>query len=187
MVITNNTYNDVHGAGLNLRLGGGYMFNERTEARVTFTFQSLDADFLVPAGDIGVSNLYAEFSDYQSFGMEFGLRQYGRLTPKLQAYGEGTIGVGFIDKLDVTLIAPGANLMGFANDFYDQTAAFMMGAAGGLMIQTGEKVDVFVQLGLRYVSGMAEIDDLAGTGLDNINDKSARWTLPFIAGVRFRF
>ena len=34
---------------------------------------------------------------------------------------------------------------------------------------------------------MAEIDDLVGTGLDNINDKSSRWTLPFITGVRFRF
>jgi hypothetical protein len=37
------------------------------------------------------------------------------------------------------------------------------------------------------VSGMTEIDDLQGTGLDEINDKSSRITLPFIVGFRYRF
>src|SRR5262245_51396507 len=48
VVITRNSYNDVYGAGLHLRFGGGYLFNPNTEARVTFTFQSLDADYVVP-------------------------------------------------------------------------------------------------------------------------------------------
>src|SRR4029453_1877580 len=56
VVITRNSYNDVYGAGLHLRFGGGYMLKENTEARVTFTFQSLDADYVTPMGDIGVSN-----------------------------------------------------------------------------------------------------------------------------------
>jgi hypothetical protein len=34
---------------------------------------------------------------------------------------------------------------------------------------------------------MAEVDQLEGTGLDTINDKSARWTVPFVFGTRFRF
>jgi len=34
---------------------------------------------------------------------------------------------------------------------------------------------------------MTEVDDLIGTGLDNINDKSARWTMPFIVGIHYRF
>ena len=37
------------------------------------------------------------------------------------------------------------------------------------------------------MSGMTEIDDLAATGLDDINDNSSRWTLPFLTGVRVRF
>ena len=77
VVITKNSYNDVYGAGLHLRFGGGYMINEATEARVTFTFQSLDADFMVPMGDIGVSNLYGQYTDYQTFGLDVGLRRYG--------------------------------------------------------------------------------------------------------------
>jgi hypothetical protein len=187
VVITRNSYNDVYGAGLHLRFGGGYLFKPNTEARVTFTFQSLDADYVVPMGDIGVSNLYGQFSDYQTFGIDFGLRRYGDITPKLRAYGEGTIGLGFVDKTDVTLVAPGANLAGQATDLYDQTTAFTFGVNVGLLAQTTDRVGFFGQLGLRRVSGMAEVDDLVGTGLETINDKSQRWTLPFIAGVRYRF
>ena len=187
VVITENSYNDVYGAGLHLRFGGGYLFKPDTEARVTFTFQSLDADFITPMGDIGTSNLYGQYSDYQTFGIDFGLRRYATLRPKLRAYGEGTIGIGFVDKTDVTLVAPGANLVTNPNDFYDQTAAFTFGVNVGLDVATGEKIGFYGQLGMRYVSGMAEVDDLIGTGLDNINDKSARWTLPFIVGIRYRF
>jgi hypothetical protein len=187
VVITKNSYNDVYGAGLHLRFGGGYLFKPDTEARVTFTFQSLDADYITPMGDIGTSNLYGQYTDYQTFGIDFGLRRYATLRPKLRAYGEGTIGIGFVDKTDVTLIAPGANLVTQANDFYDQTAAFTFGVNVGIDVQSGKHVGYFGQLGLRYVGGMTEIDDLVGTGLDNINDKSARWTLPFVVGVHYRF
>jgi hypothetical protein len=188
VVVTNNSYDDVYGGGLHLRFGGGYLFNEATEVRATFTFQSLDADFIVPMGDIGSSNLYGQYSDYQTFGLDVGLRRYaGDTSRKIRPYGEGTIGIGFVDKTDVTLVAPGANLVGDANDFYDQTAAFTFGANAGVMVQTGARVGIYAQLGIRWVSGMSQIDDLASTGLGNINDKSSRWTLPFIVGLRFGF
>jgi len=188
VVITNNSYNDVYGAGLHLKFGGGYRYKESTEIRASFTFQSLDADFVVPMGDIGSSNLYGQYTDYQSFGLDVGLRRYGgNLSRKIRPYGEGTIGIGFVDKTDVTLVAPGANLAGQATDFYDQTAAFTLGANAGVLIDTGSRVGVYAQLGLRWVSGMAQIDDLATTGLGNINDKSSRWTMPIIAGIRFAF
>ena len=187
VVITKNSYEEVYGTGLHLRGGGGYMLNEDTEVTATFTFQSLDADFVVPMGDIGVSNLYGQYTDYQTLLLDFGLRRYGTLTPRVKLYGEGTIGLGFVDKTDVTLVAPGANLNRQANDFYDQTAAFTVGVNGGALFQAKDQVGVFLQMGLRFVSGMSEIDDLAGTGLETINDKSSRWTMPFVAGVRFRF
>ena len=44
VVVTKNTYEDVYGTGLHIRFGGGYMIDDITEVRVTFTFQSLDAD-----------------------------------------------------------------------------------------------------------------------------------------------
>lgn len=187
VVITRNSYNDVYGAGLHLRFGGGYLFKPNTEARVTFTFQSLDADYVVRMGDYGASNLYAQYSDYQTFGIDFGLRRYGDLSPKVRAYGEGTIGLGFVDKIDATLVAPGANLVGQANDLYDQTTAFTFGVNVGVLIQSNPRMGFFAQMGVRRVSGLSEVDDLVGTGLDSINDKSQRWTLPIIGGIQFRF
>jgi len=185
-VILKNPYEEVYGTGLYLRGGAGYALDDLTEARVTFTFQSLDAD-LVPMGDIGVSKLYGQYTDYQSFAMDVGARRYIVLSPMVRAYGEGTIGLGFVDKTDVTLVAPSINLSRNATDFYDQTAAFALGANVGVLFSTESRLEYFVQLGLRWVSGMAEIDDLAGTGLETINDKSARTTMPFVGGIRVRF
>ena len=123
----------------------------------------------------------------ESDRLDVGLRRYANITPTFRAYGEGTLGLGFVDKTDLELVAPGANLTREANDVYDQTAAWTMGANIGLLVQTGGKMNFFGQLGLRYMSGMAEVDDLVGTGLDTINDKSSRWTLPFVGGIRLRF
>lgn len=186
VVILKNSYDNVYGTGLHFRFGGGYMIDEVSEVRVTFTLQSLDAD-LTPLGDIGTSRLYGQYADYQSFGMDVGFRRYVDLTSKVRAYGEGTIGLAFIDETDVILVAPSANLSGNATDFYDKTAAFTLGGNAGVLFQVADKVGIYGQIGLRYVSGMSTIDGLEGTGLETINDKSARWTLPVIAGVRVRF
>ena len=186
-VVTANSYEDVYGTGLHLRFGGAYALNHATEVIGTFTFQSLDADEVVPMGDIGLSNLYGQYSDYQTFGLDVGLRRFIDLSSTVRAYGEGTIGLGFVDKTDVALVAPAVNLAGDANDFYDQTAAFAFGGNVGLLFETGGRLGFFGQFGLRWMSGMTEIDDLAATGLEDINDKSSRWTLPFLTGVRVRF
>jgi hypothetical protein len=187
VVVLKKSYEDVYGTGLHIRFGGGYMLNESTEVTGTFTFQSLDADFITPMGDIGVSKLYGQYTDYQTFGLDVGLRKYGTINDKVKAYGEGTLGLGFIDKIDVKLVAPSINFVGQANDFYDQTAAFAAGVNAGILVQTGKQLGFYGQIGLRFESGLSPVDDLAGTGLDNINDKSSRWTLPFIGGVRYRF
>jgi hypothetical protein len=185
-VILKNSYEDVYGTGLHLRFGGGYMIDEVSEVRATFTLQSLDAD-LVPMGDLGVSRLYGQYDDYQSFGLDVGFRRYADVATDLRGYAEGTVGLAFIDETDVVLSAPTANLSGNATDFYDRTAAFALGANAGLLWQVAPQVGVFGQIGLRWMSGMSEVDDLEGTGLETINDNSSRWTMPFIFGVRARF
>jgi hypothetical protein len=186
VVITKNPYEDVYGTGLHMRFGGGYLIDEISEVRVTFTLQSLDAD-LTPMGDIGAARLYGQYDDYQSFGMDVGFRRYVDVTEGVRAYGEGTVGLGFIDETDVELVAPAANIAGDATDFYDRTTAFTLGGNVGVLMQATSRVGIFTQVGLRWVSGMSEVDGLAGTGLETINDKSARWTIPFLIGIRARF
>jgi hypothetical protein len=186
VVFLKNSYEDVYGTGLHLRFGGGYMFRENTEVRAVFTFQSLDAD-LVPMGDYTSSRLYGQYSDYQSFGLDVGLRRYANAGRAIRPYGEGYIGLGFVDKTDITLAAPQANVQFDANDFYDQTTAFTFGINAGLLWEVRQQMGVYGQLGFRYVTGMSEVDDFVGTGLDSVNDDSARWTIPFVVGVQFRF
>jgi hypothetical protein len=186
VVILKNSYEDVYGTGLHIKFGGGYMLNEQTEIRATFSLQSLDAD-LTSMGDIGVSRLYGQYADYQSFGLDVGLRRYLPITPRINAYGEGTIGLAFIDETDVVLVAPQVNLSGNATDFYDATAAFTIGGNAGVLVRTGEHLGFFGQAGLRWVSGMSGIDGLEGTGLETLNDNSSRWTLPVVFGARVTF
>ena len=77
--------------------------------------------------------------------------------------------------------------MRYQTDLYDGTAAFSFGVNGGLLYALSERFDVQAQIGFRHNSGLAEIDDLEGTGLGQINDKSTRWTLPITFGVRYKF
>jgi len=186
VVVVPNSYSDVYGTGFHLRFGGGYLIDEISEVRATFTYQSLSAD-LTPMGDFGVSNLYGQYDKYKSFGLDVGFRRYFDMNPKVRPYLEGTFGLGFITEIDVVLSAPAANLTETATDFYDRTAAFSLGGNAGVLWQVSDRVGAFGQIGLRWMSGLAEIDDLAGTGLETINDDSSRWTLPIVVGMRVRF
>jgi hypothetical protein len=185
-VILKNKYEDVYGTGLHLRFGGGYMWRENQEFRVSFTLQQLDAD-LVELGEYGASTLYGQFDDYESFSLDLGFRQYMPLRGTLRGYGEGLLGLGFISETDVVLAAPQANLVDDATDFYDRTAAFTLGVNVGVMGEVRKNVDAFGQIGLRFVTGMSQPDNLFGSGLEEINDNSSRWAIPFSVGVRFRF
>ena len=186
VVILPNPYEKVYGTGFQLRFGGGYLIDEVTEVRAMFTYQSLDAN-LTTMGDIGSSKLYAQYDPYRSFALDAGFRRYVDVAENVRVYGEATMGIGFISETDVTLVAPSANLVQHATDFYDRTAAFSFGGNIGLLLQASERVGVYGQIGMRWMSGMSAVDGLAGTGLESINDKSSRWTLPFVMGIRTRF
>ena len=70
-------------------------------------------------GDIRPSSLYAQYSDYQTFGLELGYRRYvPYLKVGLRFYGEAT-GAAFIDAIDIQLAAPQANIVFNNTDFYD--------------------------------------------------------------------
>jgi len=186
VVILPNSYDKVYGTGFHLRFGGGYLLDEVTEVRAMFTYQFLNAD-LTTMGDIGSSNLYGQFDPYESFALDAGFRRYVDVAKDCRAYAEGTVGIGFISRTEVVLVAPSANLSQRTTDFYDRTAAFSFGGNVGLLWQASDRVGIYGQLGLRWLSGMSAIDGLAGTGLESINDNSSRWTVPLVVGVRARF
>jgi opacity protein-like surface antigen len=186
-VILPNPYDDVYGTGLQFRFGGGYALSDVSELRGVFTYQSADAD-LVRLGDIGPSNLYAQYSDYKSLGLDLGYRRYVPVeTRNLRVYGEATIGIAFVNSIDAEFAAPQSNIVFSTTDFYDDSGAFTWGINAGVLFRIAEQVDLNAQIGLRHVGGLSEIDQLVGTGLEDINNDSARLTFPVVVGVRFRF
>jgi opacity protein-like surface antigen len=182
-----HSYGDVYGTGIQLRFGGGYTLDERSELRGIFTYQSADAD-LVRLGDVGPSSLYGQYSDYKVIGLDFGYRRYFPISTRdLRVYGEATIGAAFLNSINVVLAAPQADLVVDQTDFYDDTAAFTWSIGAGVLFRVAEQVDLNAQIGLRHVSGLSEVDQLVGTGLEDINNDTGRLTFPIVIGVRFRF
>jgi hypothetical protein len=187
VAILPNSYGDVYGTGIDVRGGAGYALNDLTEVRGMFIWQSADAD-LVRMGDLGASPLYGQYSDYMSFALDLGIRRYLPLETKdFRIYGEGTIGLGWINRIDLQLAAPQSNAIVNQTDLYDRTAAFTFGVNVGVLVPIADKVDFNAQVGLRHVGGLADVDQLVGTSLAGLNDNSARLTFPIVLGVRFRF
>jgi hypothetical protein len=143
----------------------------------------------VRLGDVGPSSLYGQYSDYKVLALDFGYRHYMPIPSPahLRLYGEGTIGIGAIDRINLQLAAPQSNLLVNNTDFYDGTSAFTWSVAAGVVFPIASQVDLTAQLGLRHVGGMADVDQLVGTSLESINDDSSRLTVPVVVGLRFRF
>jgi hypothetical protein len=181
------SYGDVYGTGIQFRFGAGYALNDHSELRGVFTYQSADAD-LVRLGDIGPSSLYAKYSDYKSLGLDLGYRRYLPMSMHdVRVYGEATIGAAFIDAIDAQFAAPQGNLVFNSTDFYDSSAALTWGLNIGALFRVADQVDLNAQIGLRHVSGLSEVDQFVGTGLDDANNDTGRLTFPIVVGVRIRF
>jgi hypothetical protein len=186
-VVQDQSYGDVYGTGVQWRFGAGYLLDERQEVRGQLTIQNVSADAL-RIGSLGTSDLFATFDDYTSVAIDGGYRYYfPTQNVRLRPYGGAMLGIAVISEIDGNFAAPAAGLTLNATDFYDGTAAFSFGFEGGVLYEVTDRVVVNGGLGFRYVSGLSDVDGLQGTGLENINDDSGRWTLPFMFGVRFKF
>ncbi len=97
------------------------------------------------------------------------------------------IGAAFITRINAQFAAPQSNVVFNSTDFYDRTAAFTWGINVGALFKVASQVDVNAEIGLRHVGGLAPVDQFAGTGLQEINNDTARLTFPLGIGVRFRF
>ena len=182
-----NSYGSVYGTGVEFRFGGGYALDKESELRAMFVYQSADAD-LVRLGDVGASSLYTQYSDYKSFGLDLGYRRYFPVsTEDVRVFGEATLGAAWVGRINAQFAAPQSNLVFTSTDFYDATAAFTWSLSAGALFKVADQADVTAQIGLRHVGGLSPVDQLVGTGLETINNDSARLTFPVVVGVRFHF
>jgi hypothetical protein len=187
VVFQSQPFDDVYGNGLMWQFGGGYRLDEWNEVRAHVGYQRVGAD-VAELGTAGAFDLVATFDDYRAWNIEGGYRRYFPTNRnRLRPYAGATLGVAIISEIDAVFASPQAGLERYATDFYDGTAAFTFGVNGGVLYSLNERFDLKGQLDLRYNSGLSAIDATLGTGLEDVNDKSSRWTLPITFGVRVKF
>ena len=51
----------------------------------------------------------------------------------------------------------------------------------------GKTVAIGLETGPRYQTGLSDLEGLAGTGLEQINDAESRWSMPVVATLSVRF
>jgi hypothetical protein len=187
VVFQSQPFDQVYGNGVVWQVAGGYMLDDVNEIRAQYSYQHVGAD-VVNLGTAGTNGLVATFADYKASSIEAGARHYfAPQTDRIRPYAGALIGVSIIPEIDGVFASPAAGLARYATDLYDGTAAFTLGINGGGLYAVNERFDVSAQLGFRYNSGLSAIDALKGTGLENVNDKSSRWTMPIMFGLRVKF
>jgi hypothetical protein len=186
-IIESQSFGEVYGNGVQFQFSGGYMVDEINEVRGQVSYQRVGAD-LTTLGTVAGSDLVATFDDYKAWTVEAGYRHYfAKRRERLRPYAGGTFGVSIISEIDGAFAAQQAGITRLATDFYDGTAALSLGFSGGVLYALTDRLDLNGQLGFRYNSGLSQIDAFRDTGLEGINDKSARWTMPISVGLRYNF
>jgi hypothetical protein len=188
-VVQSHSYGDVYGSGPRWRFTGAYRLNPRSEVLASLEYASAGAE-VIEVGTVGGDPLFAQFDDYSAIGIEGGYRYYfaergtnGRIKP----YAGGLIGVDIVREIDAVLTIPRQNVILDATNFYDRTGSFVIGVNGGALFDVNERLAVGAEIGLRHHGGLSELEALTGTGLENINNSSGRWSLPITFGARVKF
>lgn len=186
--VTPRSYGDVYGAGLGAPFwaaGLGYRVGEGGEIRIQGTYASRSAERL-QVGTVAGLPLFGLFDDYQTFGMDVGYRQYlgaGRARPFLGG------GAGFVRIETVTseFSVPAAGVVLPGVDFLESSIVPAFNVGGGLQFDLSERLAIQGGVDFRWHGDAEDSDGLAGTGLEEINDQTRRWSLPLTAGLTVRF
>lgn len=179
------SYGEVFGPGFFWQAALGYKVRPNGEVRVTAGFTNNGADRL-QVGTVANLQLNAQFDDYQAFMMDFGYRQYFG-TSALRPFVHGNVGFTRVSAIDATLTVPAANVTLSNVPFYDDSTVPSFGFGGGVQMDLNDTLAFQAGADLRWHGALGQNEGLAGTGLQTINDDSARWAMPVTAGITVRF
>jgi hypothetical protein len=186
VVIEKRKWDDVYGTGTMFGIGVGYALGADSELRGGFTYQSTGSDDTLGIGTLGGALLSAKFDTYKAWGLDFGYRRYfSEAAERWRPYAGGTVGFGSVSGIRADLAS--TNRVLADTEFYEGNGAFTLGLNGGVLYRLTDRVALDARLGLRYVSGLSDVEPTTFTGLDDVNDGSSRWTLPLTVGARFGF
>jgi hypothetical protein len=185
------SYDDVYGRMGMFKIGIGYRETEKTESLFNFIWENSSSE-IVQVGTASTANvpLYVDFDDYFYWGIELGQR-YFFARQRFSPYAGFLLGIHRYGDIKGTFINVPANLTpGLAaqdGKFFEKSWAISLGPTGGVMVPIGRRFDFNVELQLRFLGGLSDVDWLVEEGLRDINSESSRWSIPILIGARYRF
>jgi hypothetical protein len=179
------SYGDIYGNGFSWAAGLGYRVGEGGEIRVQGSYTNNPADRL-QVGAVAGLPLFALFDDYKAFGMDVGYRQYFG-TAKARPYVGAGGGFVRVDKIQSEFSVPAAGVVLSNVNMYDTSVVPSVGAGGGVQINLSDRFAVQGGVEFKWQGDAEDLDGLAGTGLESINDASRRWSMPITGGITVRF
>lgn len=144
--------------------------------------------------------IVADFGNYSDYGLVLGVERDlftakgGGKNPvvasRLRPWVGAQIGIRFVDSIDATthLVDPYGVIPGSATAvrFYDDSLVFTAALTLGLAFDLNDRITLGVESGLRYQTGLDEIDDDLGT-FAATNDDSDLLAVPVLGTVAIKF
>lgn len=179
------SFGDVYDPGFRGQLSLGYGVGPRSEVFLRGSYYKMSSETL-QVGTVAGLALNADFAEYKEWGVELGYRIYFGETA-FKPYVAPVAGLRFVSELPATFSVPAAGVVLSDVPFYEQSTVGVFGADLGFAYDLSPKVAIGIEAGLRYQTGLSDLEGLAGTGLESINDTGSRWSVPVTATLAFRF
>ena len=183
--VESRSYGDVYGTGFYWAAGLGYRLGPAGELRVQGAYTSNPAERL-QVGNVAGLPLFGLFDDYKAFGMDAGYRQYLG-TAAVRPYVGASIGFVRLAEVTSEFTVPAAGVVLPNVAFLKSSTVPAFGVGAGVQVDISDMFAVQGGVDFRWHGDAADEDGLAGTGLDEINDESRRWSMPITGGITVRF
>ena len=185
--VESRSYGDIYGASFSWAASLGYRVGTNGEVRGRFHYAADSAESL-QVGNVATLPLFAAFDDYKAWGVDFGYRQYfAAADATVRPYGGASVGFAQVEAINATLTVPAASVTLSDVPFYDDSTLPTFAFSAGVVFGLSDSVALQGGIDFRWQGDLKEIEGLAGTGLQTINDESRRWTLPIQFGLTIRF
>jgi hypothetical protein len=179
-------WSDIYNAGFTMRADVGYAVTSQLELTGAFRYSRQDAEPL-SVGSVAGLDLRSEFGDYRDCGLEGGIRWHFAPDATVHPYIGVAAGLRRVDVMPATFSVPAAGVVLADTPFYDESTVPTFGGDVGVQVAVAPRVRLGVEAGLRWIGDLSEVEGLAGTALENLNDSSRRWTLPVLGTISVRF
>jgi hypothetical protein len=177
---------DVFDPAVGWRAGVGYGLTRRVELFGDFVWKQATASEL-SVGNVATLDLRAAFGDYTSYGVDAGMRYHFAPDARVNPYVAALAGFRRVDAIPGTFSVPAAGVTLPNTPFFDDSTVPVFGGDLGVLFPVTPWISLGFEGGVRYHTDLQDVEGLAGTGLENLNDAGSGWSVPVSGVVRFAF